>query len=153
MRRTTINRKQFLQSAVALIGTGVGVATLGACGGDGNKGGTGGSPATGSGGGSGTGGGTGSGGSGSGANACDSHEPMETIAMNHPVGSQHILTVSAADVTAGADKVYSIKGMSAHDHMVTITAANFATLKAGTMIMMTSTSGGGHTHSVEVVCG
>jgi hypothetical protein len=152
MRRMTINRKQFLKSAVAMAGTGVGLAALAACGSDGNKGGTGGSPATGSGGGSGTGGGSGSGGSGSGTNACDSHEPMETIATNHAVGSQHILTVSAAEVTAGTEKTYSIKGMSAHDHMVTITAAMFTTLKAGTMIMTTSTSGGGHTHSVAVLC-
>lgn len=147
MRRMTINRKQFLKSAAAMAGTGVGLAALAACGGDGNKGGTGGSPA-----GTGGGSGTGTGGSGSGANACDSHEPMETIATNHAVGSQHILTVSAGDVSAGAEKVYSIKGMSAHDHMVTISAANFATLKTGAMIMMTSTSGGGHTHAVAVVC-
>jgi hypothetical protein len=147
-RRTVINRKEFLRSALALASAGGAFAALAACGSDGNKGGSGGSPGTGTGGGS----GTGTGGSGSGTNACDSHEPVETIATNHPTGSQHVLTVVAADVAAGADKTYSIKGMSAHDHSVTITAAMFTMLQAGTSVMTTSTSGGGHTHSVSVIC-
>jgi hypothetical protein len=48
--------------------------------------------------------------------------------------------------------MYSIKGNSAHDHMVTINASDFMKLKAGMQIMMTSTTGGSHTHVVLVVC-
>ena len=58
----------------------------------------------------------------------------------------------AADIAAGANKTYSIKGNSAHDHMVTITAAQFTMLKGGMKYMMTSTSGGSHTHAVTVMC-
>ncbi len=73
-----------------------------------------------------------------------------TIGSNHG----HVLMVSASDVAAGADKTYDITGSSDHAHMVTITAAQFATLQsnANGSLMVTSTSGGGHTHSVTVLC-
>lgn len=130
-------------------GSGTGGAGTGGAGTGGA--GTGGSGSGGSGtGGSGT-GGSGAGGS-SGANACDAHEPMETILTNHPAGSEHIMMVAAADVTAGVNKTYSIQGNSKHDHMVTITAADFTKLKAGMQFMMTSTTGGMHTHVVRVIC-
>jgi hypothetical protein len=74
------------------------------------------------------------------------------IAANHG----HTLTVSAADVTAGVDKTYDIAGSAGHSHNVTITAANFATLKAtaNASLMVTSTSGGTtpHTHVVTITC-
>jgi hypothetical protein len=140
MARRLIDRKEFLKSALVLAGAGAGVATLAACGGDSGKGGSGGSN------------GGGSGGS-SGGNACDSHEPMETIATNHAAGSQHTLTVAPADVAAGTDKTYSIQGLSSHDHTITITAAQFTNLQSGMSIMTTSTSSVGHTHVVMVVCG
>jgi len=138
MARKMIDRKEFLKSALVLAGAGVGVASLAACGSDGGKGGSGGNS-----------GGTGD---SSGGNACDAHEPMEDIATNHPAGSQHTLAVTAAEVAAGADKTYSIKGLSAHDHSITITAAMFAKLESGMSIMTTSTSSVGHTHVVSVVC-
>ena len=139
MGRTMIDRKEFLKSALVLAGTGVGVASLIACGGDSGKGGTGGS----------NGGGTGG---ANGGNACDTNEPMEAIADNHPAGP-HTLTVSAADVAAGANKTYSIQGSSGHDHSITISASQFGMLKAGASITVVATSGGGHTHSVSVACG
>lgn len=43
----------------------------------------------------------------------------------------HAMTVSAADIAAGVDKTYDIKGTATHSHLVTLTAADFATLKAG----------------------
>ena len=139
MGRTKIDRKEFLKSALVLAGVGAGVASLAACGGDSGKGGTGGS------------GGGGTGGA-SGGNACDTNEPVEAIATNHTSGP-HALTVTAAEVAAGTTKTYSIQGTSGHDHTITITAAMFTMLKAGTPVMTTSTSGGGHTHSVSVMCG
>ena len=70
------------------------------------------------------------------------------IGSNHG----HTLTVSKADVNAGAQKVYSIMGSSGHDHSVTLTAADFTSLKSNNGISVTSTTGDGHTHSVSVSC-
>jgi hypothetical protein len=73
--------------------------------------------------------------------------PEATIGTNHG----HSLVVPIADVTAAADRTYSIRGASAHDHMVTITAAQFGMLADGATLSLTSTSSG-HTHSVTVTC-
>jgi hypothetical protein len=70
------------------------------------------------------------------------------ISANHG----HNLTVSVADVTAGNAKSYSIQGSSDHDHMVTLTSSDFSSLQDNTSIVVSSTSGGGHTHSVTVSC-
>lgn len=75
-----------------------------------------------------------------------------TIDTNHMAPREHTLMVPAADIVAGATKTYSIRGNSMHDHMVTIMASDFTKLKAGMMYMMTSTTGGGHTHVVHVIC-
>ena len=79
--------------------------------------------------------------------------PMANIGTNHPTGP-HAMTVSMADVTAGVDKIYDIMGTSLHTHSVTVTAAEFAELKATGTTMSTSTSGGAvaHTHVVTVTC-
>jgi hypothetical protein len=70
------------------------------------------------------------------------------ISANHG----HTLSVPSADITAGVEKTYSIKGQSSHDHLLTITAAQFAALGAGGSITVTSSNVGGHTHSVRVTC-
>ncbi|HEX3694056.1 MAG TPA: hypothetical protein VH374_01605 [Polyangia bacterium] len=44
------------------------------------------------------------------------------------------------------------RGTATHDHMVTITPAEFATLKDPMAIMMTSTTTNGHDHVVIVMC-
>jgi len=79
---------------------------------------------------------------------CLANGTKSTIAANHG----HSLTVSTADVQAGAQKIYSIQGSSGHNHEVTITAANFNSLKSNSSITVDSTSGDGHTHSVSVSC-
>ena len=114
-------------------------------GGDGGRGGRGG------GGRGGTGGSAGTGGSGGGSGCAN---PGEMIGTNHPQGMQHTMTVTAADITAGVEKVYMIQGMSGHPHSVTLSAANFATLAGGGTVMATSTSNGvpAHTHVVTVSC-
>lgn len=119
----TMTRKEFLGS---LIGAG---ALLAACGGD-----DGGSTPD----------------SGGTARNCALNGTTVTIENNHG----HVLTVLKADVTAGVEKTYDITGTSGHAHMVTVTAANFATLQsnANATVMVTSTSGGGHTHGVMIIC-
>ncbi len=79
---------------------------------------------------------------------CNANGTTVAIGTNHG----HVLVVSKADITAGTEKTYDITGTSAHAHSVTITAANFASLAANTSIMVTSTTGGGHTHVVTVMC-
>lgn len=72
--------------------------------------------------------------------------------MNHPAGIEHIMSVPNTDVTAGVDKIYDIMGNSVHTHSVTLTAADFATLKATGSVMVTSTVGALHTHPITVTC-
>ncbi len=71
-----------------------------------------------------------------------------SISGNHG----HTLTISKDDVDAGVEKTYSIKGTSGHDHSVTLTASHFTSLKSNQSITVSSTAGGGHTHSVTVSC-
>ncbi|HEY8208186.1 MAG TPA: hypothetical protein VIG99_11935 [Myxococcaceae bacterium] len=74
-----------------------------------------------------------------------------TIDVNHG----HTLTVPKADASAGGDKTYHIKGGADHDHTVTITAAQFASLRVGTEVTITSSPDIGlntHDHGVTVNC-
>ncbi len=70
------------------------------------------------------------------------------IGSNHG----HTLVVSTADVNAGSEKTYSIQGSSGHNHTVTITGANFTSLKNNSSISVVSTNDDDHTHSVTVSC-
>lgn len=70
------------------------------------------------------------------------------IGSNH----SHAMSVSDADVTAGAEKEYNLQGGSAHPHTVTLTAADFTKLQGGTTVMKTSSNDSGHTHSITVSC-
>jgi hypothetical protein len=92
----------------------------------------------------GCGGGDDTSGNGGGSGSCGA-----SIGANHG----HSMTVSQADVDAAQAKTYSIQGTSAHDHQVTITAAQFAELAAGTTVFLTSTTAAGHEHTVDVKCG
>ena len=84
---------------------------------------------------------------GSTANCLDNGTNV-SIGANHG----HSLVVSKDDVTAGAEKTYSIRGDSAHSHDVTLTAANFQSLQQNQAVTVNSNSGSGHTHSVSVTC-
>ncbi|WP_428740346.1 hypothetical protein [Tenacibaculum sp.] len=64
----------------------------------------------------------------------------------------HSLNVSKEDVQNGTDKAYSIQGSADHNHIITVTAANFSSLQNNNSISVTSTTGGGHTHTVTVSC-
>lgn len=73
---------------------------------------------------------------------------------NTSIGSNHghSLTVSKQDVEDATEKTYSIEGSAGHDHMVTITSSQFASLKSNQSITAASTSSGGHTHNITVSC-
>lgn len=80
---------------------------------------------------------------------CLANGTSSTIASNHG----HTLTVSKDDVNNAVEKTYSIQGSSGHDHTVTITASQFASLKNDNQsINVVSTSSGGHSHNVTVSC-
>ncbi len=79
---------------------------------------------------------------------CLDNGTVSSISANHG----HTLSVSQADVEAGAERMYSIQGSSGHDHMVTLTAADFTALQGNNNITVNSTNDDGHTHSVTVRC-
>lgn len=71
-----------------------------------------------------------------------------SISANHG----HTLSVPEADVLAGIEKTYDIRGTSAHGHSVTMTEADFLLLAQGDSVVVSSTSGDGHIHEVTVSC-
>ncbi len=81
---------------------------------------------------------------------CVANGATAQISNNHG----HAITVSIADVMAGVDKTYDIMGTSAHTHSVTVTAANFASLmnNPSGSVMVTSTTGNTHTHTITILC-
>jgi hypothetical protein len=65
----------------------------------------------------------------------------------------HVLVIPVADITAGVDKTYDIRGSAPHNHQVTVTAADFATLASnGTPPGIVSTDFFGHTHTITLIC-
>jgi hypothetical protein len=71
------------------------------------------------------------------------------ISANHG----HALNLAQGDVDSTVDKVYSIAGSADHNHLVTLTAAQFAQIKGKTAVTVASTIGGdGHSHAVTVNC-
>jgi hypothetical protein len=72
-----------------------------------------------------------------------------TISANHG----HALQIPATDVDSNVAIVYGIQGAADHTHLVTLSAAQLAQIKAKTAVTVQSTMGGdGHTHSVTVNC-
>ncbi|HEY4180853.1 MAG TPA: hypothetical protein VGM90_28605 [Kofleriaceae bacterium] len=122
-----MTRAEFLKS---LVGTGVGaVIFVSACGGGGGSAGDDTIDAA--------------------PNVCTS--PSNTIAANHPAGTEHILMVPIEDVNAGVAKTYHIMGNATHDHTVAVAAAQWTMIKAGTSVAITS-SETVHTHVVTIRC-
>lgn len=118
----TMTRKEFLRTLVGASVGAAGVAVIAGCGDDG-------------------------GGSTADAPPPTCASPASVIQANHG----HVMMVSMADVTAGAAKTYNIMGTATHDHTVMISAAQFAQLKTGGTLTLTS-SNTLHTHSVTVMC-
>lgn len=83
----------------------------------------------------------------------DDDPPPETectteIANNHG----HKLIISQADKSAGAAKVYDIRGTSAHTHTVSLDADQFKDLADGTIVILSSSTDAGHAHDIEITC-
>ncbi len=71
-----------------------------------------------------------------------------TIGNNHG----HDWTVPAADVQAGVEQTYNIRGTSPHPHTVTLTAAHFQMLRDGQMLTLISSTDSNHSHTVTIGC-
>jgi hypothetical protein len=128
-----LDRKEFLQTALSVVGLGFVASRFVGCGGSDGPAGTTGAAGT---------------GNASGGNACEQHVPSETISANHG----HVLTVTQGDVAVGTLKIYDIQGTATHDHMVTLSPGSFSTLEAGQTVTLTSTTNAGHSHTVTVAC-
>lgn len=85
---------------------------------------------------------------GSACGAAKTYKEGQGITSNHA----HAFMIPVADFAGNANKTYTMSGGHAHD--VTITAAQFAMLRAGQTINVTSTGGGGgnHTHACTISC-
>lgn len=70
------------------------------------------------------------------------------ISSNHG----HTLVVSKADIDAGSQKSYSIRGSAGHNHTIALTSANFNTLKTAKSISVESSRDSSHRHDVTVSC-
>lgn len=64
----------------------------------------------------------------------------------------HTLSIAASDLDSTTPKTYSIAGSAGHDHTITLSVAQLATLKGGTDVTVTSTVSAGHSHDVTVSC-
>ena len=71
-----------------------------------------------------------------------------SISFNHG----HLLTVPKDDFSAGIDQTYHIQGNATHDHTITLTAAQLATILADGPVSVTSTVTNDHSHQVAVIC-
>ncbi|HUS27047.1 MAG TPA: hypothetical protein VMZ53_01010 [Kofleriaceae bacterium] len=80
--------------------------------------------------------------------SCTDRGTIPEIAQNHG----HVLAITVEDIEAGVEKTYDIMGTSLHTHSVTITAEQFAMLRANQTITVTSTLVTAHSHSVVVKC-
>jgi hypothetical protein len=109
---------------------GSGGSSGGAGGASGGSGGTAGGGAQSSGGGGATGGTGGTGGAFAGCTAA----VTALISQNHG----HSLTIPLADIEAGVEMTYDATGSATHCHQVTLTAADFAALAAGEVVVKKS---------------
>lgn len=83
------------------------------------------------------------------AGDCAANGAVAEIAGNHG----HVLVVEAADVVAGVERAYVIRGRASHAHDVTIVAAMFARLRAGEAVVVSSSEVEGHAHVIAIRCG
>ena len=79
---------------------------------------------------------------------CGANGTNATINGNHG----HTLTVSKEDVAAGVAKTYDIDGSAGHPHSVSVSADDFTALQNNDSVMTESSTGGGHTHGISIVC-
>lgn len=78
--------------------------------------------------------------------------PTTCAAFVFSANHGHALTIPAADLDSTTPKTYSVQGTSGHDHMVTLMPGQLAILKAGGIVNVTTTDGGGHNHQMGGGC-
>lgn len=65
----------------------------------------------------------------------------------------HTLLISKDDINAGVTKTYTLENNgSGHIHTITLTAADFSSLRTNTVVRLTSTNDASHTHAVAIGC-
>ena len=79
--------------------------------------------------------------------SCLQNGTSVTIAANHG----HGLDIPVADIQAGAERTYLISGGD-HEHMVTISAANFGLLASNQQVQVRSTTDAAHSHPITIAC-
>ena len=82
---------------------------------------------------------------------CTETDAIVTIADNHQ-HAEHAMTVTSADVQAGAMMDYDMMGDATHTHTLTVTAPDFTSLGSGGTISETSSFTIDHMHVVTVSC-
>jgi hypothetical protein len=65
----------------------------------------------------------------------------------------HVLMLTVADIMAGTQKCYDVRGTATHSHYITVTAADFATLRTGGVVKKYSCNGGDHQYVLSCVAG
>jgi len=80
------------------------------------------------------------------APACD--RLLARIGRNHG----HIFPIGMDDLRAGVEKTYDLSGTSGHRHTITVTAADFARVRAGELVRLASSREGGHIHRLLLAC-
>ncbi|MCW5633027.1 MAG: hypothetical protein KIT17_06785 [Rubrivivax sp.] len=71
-----------------------------------------------------------------------------TISANHG----HLLTIPQADLDSPLSKTYNIQGTGNHNHTVTLAPSQLQAIKAKGAVMLSSSTDGGHAHTVTVNC-
>lgn len=79
---------------------------------------------------------------------CLANGTATAIGGNHG----HVLVVPMADIAAGAQRTYDIRGTADHTHQVTLTAADMATLQQNVAARETSSVALSHSHPITVSC-
>lgn len=65
----------------------------------------------------------------------------------------HTLLISKDDINAGVQKTFTLENNgSGHIHVVTVSSADFATLRTNSAIQLVSTTDAGHSHVVAIGC-
>lgn len=83
------------------------------------------------------------------ANVCLRDLVIAEISLNHG----HALEIPMADIIAGVEVTYDASGAAGHCHAVTLTAEDFATLRAGGSVTKISCNGGDHEFVISCVDG
>lgn len=84
-----------------------------------------------------------------GESVCKDTVIVAAISGNHG----HVLEVPMEDIEAGVETTYDASGEAGHCHAVTLTAEDFATLRAGGAVTKFSCNGGDHQYVLSCVAG